>query len=325
MILYGMAALKIVAGLSGAADVALVREFIAAGADEFFCGYVPAAWSREFGYEFSPNRRYRRANQITSRTALAAVCGAAAAQGRPVSVAFNEHLVTQRAWRQGRLLLREAVEAGVRAVIVADPAIIRVVKSEFPSLAVHVSGDAGACNAASADLFFTLGADRLIFPRELGWRDLKSSLAELRGPRREFEAFIMGEPCVFDGARCFTEHGYDLGRDFCSAHLVKSLYRRGGKSPECLVPEQEKFLRQYRARKPWAVGKCGLCAIRSLARLGVTHLKIPGRASNALAAVRLVRRMVDSGAGPVQARGLMAVPDLCDSRLLCYYPESGHG
>ena len=223
-----MAAVKIVAGLSGAADAALVREFITAGADEFFCGYVPPAWSREFGYEFSPNRRYRRANQITSRSALAAVCGAAAAQGRPVSVAFNEHLVTQRAWRKGRLLLREAVEAGVRAVIVADPAIIRVAKSEFPSLAVHVSGDAGACNAASADLFFSLGADRLIFPRELGWRDLKSSLAELRGPRREFEAFIRGAPCVFDGARCFTEHGYGFCKDFCNDHERKDLSSRAG-------------------------------------------------------------------------------------------------
>ena len=317
--------IKIVAGLSGAADAAQLRRLAEAGADEFFLGYLPDSWAAEFGQEFSPNRRYRGASQVSTRRALEGLCAQARRLGRPVTMAFNEHLVTPAAWRQGRRLIREARAAGVSGVIVADPSVIGLVCGEFPDLAVQVSGDAGVYNAAAGELFFAAGARRLIFPRELGWPDLRAALAALGGPRREFEVFIMGEACVYDGARCFTEHGYSLGRDFCVGHSLKLLYRRGRRRPECLVPREEAFWRGYRSRKPWRWGKCGLCAIPRLAAIGVTHLKVPGRSSDALESVRLVRRVIEAAAaaGPL-ARSLLDVPRLCASRLLCYYPELGH-
>ena len=46
--------MKIVAGL-GAVDEYI--RFAEAGADEFFCGYVPYEWSREYGTELALNRR----------------------------------------------------------------------------------------------------------------------------------------------------------------------------------------------------------------------------------------------------------------------------
>jgi len=318
--------MKIVVGLHGGSDADYVRELAAAGADEFFLGYVPPRWSRRFGFEFSPNRRYRQASQVTSRRVLDALCAAALGRGRPVTLAFNEHLVTPAAWNEGRRLIREAAEAGVGAVIVADPSLIRPMRQEFPGLAVHVSGDAGLYNAATAELFFGLGAARVIFPREIGWPDLRASLAAVRKPGRQFEAFIMGEPCVYDGARCFAEHGYDFCRDFCHDHSAKLLTRRGRQPPEYLVPAQEEFLRRYRDQRPWELGKCGLCALAHLRRGGITHLKIPARSSGALRSVRLVRRMLDDrAAGPALARGLLAAPALCRSLLLCYYPELCHG
>ena len=317
--------MKIVAGLPGRADAGLLRRLAEAGADEFFLGYLPAAWAAEFGQEFSPNRRYRSASQVSTPRALEGLCSEARRLGRAVTVAFNEHLVTPAAWRQGRRLIRQARAAGVTGVIVADPAIIRMVADDFPDLAVHVSGDAGLYNAAAGELFFAQGARRLIFPRELGWAELRATLAALAGPRREFEAFIMGEPCVYDGARCFTEHGYSLGRDFCVGHSVKLLYRLGRGRPEPLVPREERLWERYRGRRPWGWGRCGLCAIPHLAKIGVTHLKVPGRSSDALESIRLVRRVLDaaSPAGPL-ARSLLDVPELCASRFLCYYPELSH-
>jgi collagenase-like PrtC family protease len=319
----GEAKPKIVVGLHGTADPRYMQELIAAGADEFFLGYEPSAWAKEFGYEFSPNRRYRRESQITDRRTLDALCAAARAQGRPVSVAFNEHLVTESAWRRGRRLLQEAATAGVGAVIVADPAVIGLAASEFPELAIHVSGDAGTCNAASGRLFFSLGAKRLIFPRDLGWADLSATMAELRAPDRQFEVFAMGEPCHFDGARCFTEHGYGFQKDFCHGHSAKVLHRPGRGKPEYLAPPEEKILSRYREQKPWKIGRCGLCAVKDLAGIGITHLKVPGRSSLALRSVGLLRRVLDERRPPGAslAREFMGMPELCASRWLCYYPD----
>jgi collagenase-like PrtC family protease len=317
--------MRIVAGLPGTADAGLVRRLCEAGADEFFLGYLPSYWSARFGQEFSPNRRYRSSCQIAGRRVLDEVCGEARRLGRPVALAFNEHLVTPAAWRLGRRLIREARAAGVGAVIAADPAIVPMLAAEFPGLAVHVSGDAGVCNAAAAELLFSFGARRLILPRELAWPDLRALLCAARRAGREFEVFALGESCVFDGARCFTEHGYGLERDFCVAHAVRLLHRRG-RPPRPLAPPEEPFWRRYRERRPWRWGRCGLCALPLLARAGVTHLKVPGRSSDALESVGLLRRVLDAGpaAGP-RARSLLGVPRLCASRLLCRYPELSHG
>jgi len=316
--------MKIVVGLPGTADARYVRRLCEAGAGGFFLGYSPSDWTREFGQEFSPNRRYRRSSQVSTGRILEELCAAAHGCGRPISIAFNEHLVTPRAWEKGRRLIREARSAGISGVIVADPSVIGIVSEEFPDLAIHVSGDAGLYNAAAGDLFFSLGASRLIFPREIGWKNLLATMSSLKKARgsREFEVFVMGEPCVYDGARCFTEHGYSLDRDFCVGHSAKILCRSRGR-PQYMTPREDEFWRQYRNRRPWLFGKCGLCAIPLLAGAGVTHLKVPGRASDALASVRLIRRMLDvSGADRAFARTLMGMPKLCESRLLCYYPEA---
>jgi len=314
--------MKTVVGLHGAAGEDYVASLIEAGADEFFVGYVPEYWFREFGFEFSPNRRYFRATQVTDLKLLKRLCKAAKAGGAAISLAFNEHFVTPDAWRKGRRLIREASDAGATAIIVADPSVIPLVVDEFPDMDVHVSGDAGIYNAAACELFFSNGVSRVIFPRELPVSDMKLVVERSAGPGREFEAFVMGEPCVFDGARCFTEHGYDFGCDFCNYHNVKMLTERGKAGATPLEPPQTRALTNDRSRRVWDLGKCGLCAVPHFQRLGITHLKIPGRASAAAEATALVRRMkgyADSKA--VSARGLLNAPLLCDSRTFCYYPE----
>ncbi len=313
--------MKIVAGLHGGADQRLVAELADAGADEFFLGYQPDYWSTVFGHEFSPNRRYRAGSQVQTRAQLNTVCREAAALGRPVSVTFNEHFVTPDAWTLGRRLLLEARDAGVSAVVVADMASIEPIKAEL-AMTVHVSGDAGLYNASGCELAFELGASRVIFPRELPPLEMRGTIAAAAGTDREFEAFVMGEPCVFDGARCFTEHGYGFACDFCNDHSVKKLGVRGRNTMEPLVPRQERLLNSEETRQVWALGRCGLCAIPFLRSASITHLKIPGRASEAIRATKLVKAMSEArSATPAQAQELLGSPDLCSSGDFCYYPE----
>lgn len=314
--------MRIVVGLHGTADGEYLDRLLAAGADEFFIGYVPSYWHREFGFEFSPNRRYYQATQVTSEDRLEAMCSHARKGGADLSLAFNEHFVTRTAWKLGQRLLDEAIKAGVTSVIVADPSIIPWLRKEHPELHVHVSGDAGIYNRDAASLCFDLGARRIIFPRELQLAELSGIVKSRSAPGREFEAFVMGEPCVFDGARCFTEHGYNFGCDFCNFHSMKLLGQRGKDGATALEPPHSELLNDPRLQATRELGKCGLCAIPLMRSAGVTHLKVPGRASAAVAATNLVRRMLDrTEATSLAARGLLEAPALCDSREFCYYPE----
>ncbi len=314
--------MKIVAGLPAAATVEEVHELATAGVGEFFLGYVPHYWSKRFGQEFSPNRRYFSGAQIDSLGHLTALCKAAAENRIPVAITFNEHFVTPRAMELGRQLLEEAATAGCSSVIVADPSLVPFLHAEMPGISVHVSGDAGLYNSRGCEAVFGGGAKRVIFPRELPLTELAPIMAAVREPAREFEAFIMGEPCVFDGARCFTEHGFGFDCDFCNHHKRKHVRRRGGHSRHPLEPPQAGLLSDPKIRAVWGLGKCGLCALGSLAAMGMTHIKIPGRASEALPAIRLVKSLLDADdQSPQAAQDLLDTPDLCASRAFCYFPE----
>jgi putative protease len=308
--------------LHGTSTPAVVHELADAGADELFLGYAPPYWTAELGFEVSPNRRYRRENQVTSPQQLRALVEAAVARKRPVALAFNEHVVSDRMLELGRRLVEEALAAGVSAVIVADPTVVLELRRDLPDLAIHFSGDAGVYNAAGCELAFRLGARRVILPREIPFADLAAAVCRARGPDREFEAFVMGEPCVFDGARCFTEHGYGFGSDFCNYHSLKEVVRRGEERGNPLPPALPHGALDEAAAARLSLGRCGLCAIPELARAGVTHLKIPGRASDVLEATRLARRMLDDPAADAGvARSLLAAPRLCESTAFCYFPE----
>lgn len=314
--------MKIMVGLPGGATPKYVQQLADAGASEFFLGYVPDYWASKWGYEFSPNRRYRSCQQVTDIELLHALCKAAG--DHPVSVAFNEHQVTSSMWRVGERLLSEAVEAGVSAIIVADLSVLPLLAKRFPGVSLHVSGDAGIYNLPGATLAHRLGAGRIIFPRELGLADMLALAGSAALAGLETESFILGEPCVFDGARCFTAHGYDFPCDFCNYHTRKDLRVRGSLESRPLDPPHESILSSPAAQSAWSLGRCGLCAVPMLADAGVTHLKVPGRSSMALDGVRLVKNVLDHPRTVRETQSLLGADRLCASGQLCYYPEARH-
>jgi collagenase-like PrtC family protease len=312
--------MKIVVGLHGGVREPDIRDLAAAGADEFFLGYVPGDWWEHVGFEVSPNRRYRPGNSFTDRGAMEAAVATARSLGKSVSITFNEHHVTEWAFERGLGIISHAMNAGVSAVIVADPSVVGPVSAAFPSLAIHASGDMGAGNRHAVDLLFSLGVSRVIFPREIALDDIAAIRAQTAGAGREFEAFVMGEPCVFDGSRCFTEHGYGFSCDFCNAHTVRLAAPRSGGHARPLEPRHGSLASDPSLSRIWSLGRCGLCAVPALRAAGVTHVKVPGRASDALENTRLVAAMIkDPASTPESARALLAAPEVCKSGTFCYY------
>ncbi|MBM4398190.1 MAG: U32 family peptidase [Deltaproteobacteria bacterium] len=319
-----MVRVRIVAGIGGGGGAggelpeAAVARLAAAGADELFVGYVPATWRARYGFEASPNRRYRAQSQVTDDEALARVGSAAAAAGVPWFVTLNEHALVAEQLPLAGAILDAAAEAGARGVLLAALELAPWVRTRRPGLALAASGDAPVCSRAGLDLAARLGFSRVILPRETTLAEAAALAAHGAGALGlEIEAFALGEWCVYDGATCMTCHGYGRDKDFCSAHRVRLLSDlRGGPARPLPPPGGDGCDRTSSWR-----GACALCALPALVRAGVTHVKVPGRSVDALDAVALVRRVIDGCADPAEVRAAMDDPAFCDGSN-CRFEEA---
>ncbi len=307
--------MKLVAGLSGSADSGNVRRFVDLGIGEFFAGFVPKSWSDRWGFELSPNRRYREGNQVDRIEHLGELIDAAHAGACKFVVTFNEHYYSDVTWASAAALVQQVVERGADALVFASPAACKAVAKEHPGIDIHVSGDAGVANRAAVHFFHDLGARRIIFPRHLSLDRIEKLAGEATSLGMETEAFVMGEPCVFDGARCFSGHGYGTARDFCNAHsriVVADL----GSSNQRDLP-RPKVAACGVSPRVMSLGRCGLCAIERLRAAKVGYLKVPGRATDISHAIELVLTVM---AGRATGPALLQAPELCASGEFCYYP-----
>lgn len=99
-----------------------------------------------------------------------------------------------------------AVKAGVDAVIAWDPAVI--LKARKAGLSIQISTQANVTNHETAEFYRTLGAERIVFSREL-------SLEEIRKIRQQteikIETFVHGAMCMAVSGRCHLS-AYVLGK-----------------------------------------------------------------------------------------------------------------
>lgn len=108
-------------------------------------------------------------------------------------------------------LLEAAAAAGVDALIVNDPGVLRMAKRFAPALPLHLSTQANTLNREAALFWHEQGVGRIILAREL-------SLGQIRAMRNalpdtlELEVFVHGAMCVSYSGRCLLSN-YLNGRD----------------------------------------------------------------------------------------------------------------
>jgi putative protease len=184
--------------------------------------------------------------------------------------------------------IRHAAEAGVDALIVQDPAVALLARALCPALEVHASTQMTISSAEGARFARSLGATRLVVPRELSVEEI----AELRaGTELELEVFIHGALCVSWSGQCLTSQAWG-GR---SAN-------RGECAQSCRMPYDlvvDGAVRELGDVKYLLSPKdlAGLRAVEQLCALGVHGLKIEGRQKNAqyvATATHMYRAWVDA-------------------------------
>lgn len=92
-------------------------------------------------------------------------------------------------------------EAEADGVIVSDLGSVAIIKAAAPSLPVHISTQANIQNYKTAEVFYNMGAERVVLGREM----TLDEIAELRAktPKDlEIECFVHGAMCMSYSGRC---------------------------------------------------------------------------------------------------------------------------
>ena len=96
----------------------------------------------------------------------------------------------------------QAIEAsGADAVIVSDLGMLALVRQHAPSLAIHVSTQASVSNAAAANMWYQLGARRVVCAREMSLKEIAAMRKEIPDDM-EIEVFVHGAMCMAVSGRC---------------------------------------------------------------------------------------------------------------------------
>ena len=202
-------------------------------------------------------------------------------------VTFNT-LIFEDELREAADTIAAIADSGADAIIVQDPAILKLAREIAPDLELHASTQMSITDAAGVEFARSLGATRVTLAREL-------SLAEIGMIRSasdcDLEIFVHGALCVAYSGQCFSSEawgGRSANRGQC-AQACRLPY-------ELVVDGQVEPLGDAR----YLLSPGDLCTIDhvpQMVELGIAALKIEGRYKDAeyvALTTRAYRQAVDA-------------------------------
>lgn len=324
--------MKIVAGLGSIDEY---ETFVKAGADEFFCGYVPFSWAEKYGVIHPLNRRevlfYNV--QIGSMSELQILKKMVDYYGKPVKLTFNSLYYTGEQYPVIAEIITQCMAAGFENFIIADPALILYLRQQKINCGIHLSGETAEVNRGMLEQMLPFGIRRVIFHRKNSLEDMQSCIKEADFPH-EYEAFILNELCHFSGAFCNSLHCDEL------THLCRVPYELGNlhkkeetDAAQKDVAETDRIQGKEGKGLPldedgYLTGStgCGLCALYRMKQVGITHLKLVGRGNYTdfmekdIRQLRKVLDILENSDSEAQYQKKMKAslfPDGCSQN--CYY------
>lgn len=284
--------MKITAGLGSIDEY---ERFVQAGADEFFCGYVPFSWIEKYGTVMPLNRREVLCYnvQIGAYSELEILSHMVKKYKKPVHLTFNSLYYLPEQYPEIAAIIKQCMELGFRSYIIADPALLVYLRKQGISCEIHLSGETGEVNSEMVKMFRRFPLKRIIFHRKNTFQDMQSVIASQRAFEKntgirmedgmEFEAFVLNEMCQFTGAFCNSLHCDEMGY-LCRVPYWLGTVREGDTIPEKMRTLQERAWEQEPDPEAYdetgyLCGEtgCGLCALYQLRKAGITHLKLVGR------------------------------------------------
>ena len=176
------------------------------------------------------------------------------------SVIYNQDI------KKAEKLVKKAKKAGVDAIIVWDPAVIRIANKE--KIPFIVSTQANVSNYEAALFYKKLGAKRVVLAREMTLKQIK----ELRKKvKMEIEVFVHGAMCMAISGRCIL-----------SAYLYGKSSNCGSCAQPCrkewmLSDEEGNMISNEGKYFMSAKDLCMIEFVPELIKAGIDSFKIEGR------------------------------------------------
>lgn len=167
-------------------------------------------------------------------------------------------------------------EASADAIIVSDLGVLRLLKRTTPMLPVHVSTQAGIMNSESANMWYELGASRVVLARELTL-DAIAAIRANTPAKLEIETFVHGSMCVSISGRCLLSNymaGRDANRGDCAQPCRWKYYLMEEKRPNEFF---EIYEEEGGAHILNSKDLCMIEHIPELLKAGIDSFKIEGR------------------------------------------------
>ena len=191
--------------------------------------------------------------------------------------------------------LEQLDDAGVDALIVADPGMFTLAREICPEIDIHVSTQANNTNYMTYQFWAKQGAKRVVAARELSLREIKE-IKERIPEDLEVECFIHGAMCISYSGRCLLSNyftGRDANQGACT-HPCRWKYAVMEESrPGEYLPIEEN------ERGTFIFNSKDLCMIEHIPEMveaGIDSFKIEGRMKTALyvaTVARTYRRAID--------------------------------
>lgn len=258
---------------------------IAAGADEFYCGFVPYEWLKYYTNLKPLNRREFLSNVNICSFASMKILGKMVDKYKiPVKITLNSLYYTEEQYPIIADIIKKLMDIGFKTFIIADLALIIYLRNKSIDCNIHLSGENGQINSLSIDLLNQFNISRYIFSRKDTLDDIKNCIEKNPIKSTEYETFLLNELCPFSGAFCNTMHSDWLTQICKIDYKIRSIEKESKKLDA--VIEKANILKSSSAinninfkKDSSNLGKtgCGLCKICELRNIGVSHLKVVGR------------------------------------------------
>ncbi|MBP1710014.1 MAG: peptidase, family [Deltaproteobacteria bacterium] len=174
-----------------------------------------------------------------------------------------------------RQTIPELIDAGVDALIVSDPGLIRLIRQIDPSVSLHLSTQANTTNIEAVRFWQDEGVKRIVLARELSLKEIGEIAAA--APGMELEIFVHGAMCVSYSGRCYLSalRNRKSANEGDCTHPCRWEYvlHESTRPDEPLILEEDE-------RFSYLLSSRDLCLIEHLPDVlatGVSSLKVEGR------------------------------------------------
>lgn len=265
---------KIIAPINSFEEIKILHD---AGANEFYGGYIPPYWEKEYSLLCSPSGRTFKEAHIIEFSNLRKIIDYCKKNELVFSLTLNAPLYLPEQYPLLFRLIEEYLSAGGKNVIAADLGLILSLHEKKYPVILHLGTSAVVLNHFTAIFFKEMGIKRIVLERQLTIAEITKIVNCV--PDVKFDVFILIGKCTNIEGLCTFLHDSPDRTWHCVENYAIEI-------PKSTMTEKNWKVKGegVNISNIWngirRTDACGLCQIKKLIELKIHGFKIVGRGTN---------------------------------------------